>query len=405
MSQLKYVVDLYRLSNAPSFDGVKIQASAQYNQKTCNILKSLLNDNFNEGSFSNLEIDDEDIDGIDDIPASGNIIKYTFNIARRNANRIYLSKHDFIATNTLKKGVMPTDFFIATDDYYSFDTEKPKYIAKIEKIRLLITYLSKIAHFHDIKSDKNVNFYRLVFVLHSESKSSTAVIETNLSDEMLDDKEEELNIDLIAALSTSDAAKDNHYLEKLNTFRNTLIEFISNSNNNFAHIIENWNEINRLYSNNLAVYMSAFSFHKSRKEVADAEIDYAEKTAKIISEITNKALAIPISLVAAISIFQLSESIVAWIALSGVFLTSIITALVSKSLKKQLFHISHAKDTIFQSLKNRLTSEQDDLKTRLDEATANLNKNEIFCIRILDLMNCLAWMPTCVGIIAMLLKI
>lgn len=150
--------------------------------------------------------------------------------------------------------------------------------------------------------------------------------------------------------------------------------------------------------------MSAFSFHKSRKEVTDAEIDYAEKISKILSEITNKSLAIPISLVAAISIFQFSETIVAYVAFSGVLLTSLITTFVSISLKKQLDHVSHARDTLFSSLQNRLTTEQNDLKNRLNQAIQNLKDNEIFCIRILDLMNCLAWMPTCVGIIALILK-
>ncbi|QOV65809.1 hypothetical protein [Kosakonia pseudosacchari] len=405
MSQLKYVVELFRSSVNPSFDGVRIDASAQYTANIYNIVKNILSDGFNEGTFSDIEIDGQEVYDADDLPLSGNIINYTFNVARRSAERFYSSKSDFIAINTLKKGIIPSDFYIVSDDYFSHDKSKPEYIIKIEKICALITHLAKIAHFHDIKTDKNVNFYRLVFVLHSESKSSTAVIETNLTDDMLDISEDDLNIDLIATLSNSDASKDNHYIEKINTFRNTLIEFIANSNNNFSHIIKNWNEINKLYSNNLAVYMSAFSFHKSRKEVAEAEIDYAEKVSKILSEITNKSLAIPISLVAAISIFQLSESTIAFVAFSGVFLTSIITSFVSKSLKKQLSHVSHARDTLFSSLKDRLTNEQNDLKKRLDTATRNLEDNEIFCIRILDLMNCLAWMPTCVGIIALMLKI
>ena len=403
MSQLKYVVELFRISNTPSFDGVKISASADYTPQFCQLLKKIFSDGFNEGKFAEIEIDGNDIYEIDDLPSSGKVVQYTFNVARRSADRFYVSKEDFISINSLKKGVIPKDFFIVSDNYYSSDSRKPQYITKVEKICLLISYLSKIAHFHDIKSDNNVNFYRLVFVLHSESKSSTAVIETNLSNDMLDSGL--INIDLIAALSNSDASKDSHYLEKLNTFRNTLIEYIANSSSNFSHIVKSWDEINTLYSNNLAVYMSAFSFHKSRKEVADAEIDYAEKISKIISEITNKSLAIPISLVAAISIFQISDTVVTWVAFAGVLLTSIITALVSASLKHQLEHICHAKDTLFMSLKNRLTSEQNDLKIRLDEATLNLKRNEVFCIRTLDLMSCLTWMPTCVGIIAMLLKI
>ncbi|MGG2470443.1 hypothetical protein [Enterobacter hormaechei] len=404
MSQLKYVVDLFRSSINPVFDGVKINASAQYTSHVYNIIKNILSDDFHEGRFNDIEIDGQDVYVVDDLPLSGSVVTYSFNVARRDAERFYTSKSDFVTINSLKKGIIPSNYYIVEDDYYSQDSSKPDYIIKVEKICALIRHLSKIAHFHDMRSDKSINFYRLVFVLHSESKSSTAVIETNITDDIFEKDEDDLNIDLIAALSNSDASKDNHYIEKLNTFRNTLIEYIANSDNSFSHIIKNWNEINRLYSNNLAVYMSAFSFHKSRKEVTDAEIDYAEKISKIISEITNKSLAIPISLVAAISIFQFSEIIVAYVAFSGVFLTSIITTFVSKSLKKQLFHVSHARVTLFSSLKNRLTTEQNDLKNRLKQAITNLEDNEVFCLRILDLMNCLAWMPTCVGIIALLLK-
>ena len=403
MSQLKYVVDLFRASKNPSFDGIKINASTQYTSHIYNIIKNMLSDDFHEGTFNDIEIDGHDIYDVDDLPVSGSVITYSFNVARRDAERFYTSKSEFVTINSLKKGIIPSNFYIVEDDYHSLDESKPDYIIKVEKICALIRHLSKIAHFHDMRSDKSVNFYRLVFVLHSESKSSTAVIETNITADIFE-KHDDLNIDLIAALSNSDASKDNHYIEKLNTFRNTLIEYIANSNNSFSNIIKNWNEINRLYSNNLAVYMSAFSFHKLRKEVTDAEIDYADKISKILSEITNKSLTIPVSLVAAISIFQISETIVAYVAFSGVLLASLITFFVSKSLKKQLFHISHARDTLFSSLKFRLTLEQNDLKERLDQAINSLEDNEVFCVRILDLMNCLAWMPTCVGIIALMLK-
>lgn len=42
-----------------------------------------------------------------------------------------------------------------------------------------------LAHFHDIKKDSKGTFYRLVFILNSESKSSSAVIETNITEEIL----------------------------------------------------------------------------------------------------------------------------------------------------------------------------------------------------------------------------
>ncbi|EPD2789121.1 TPA: hypothetical protein JLF73_003734 [Escherichia coli] len=402
MNQLKIVVDLFRKSKTPHFDGVKFSASIDYTTDIKMLLTTMLDDNFNEGSFDEIEIDGCEIYDGNDLPNSGTTLTYSFKVARRSAERFYASKREFIEINTLRKGVMPKNYYIAESDFYSYDAQKPDYIMTIEKICQLISCLSNIAHFHDTKSDRNTSFYRLVFVLHSESKSTTAVIETNLTEEVLDI--EDLNINLIANLSKSDASKDNHYLEKLNTFRNTLIEYISKTNGSFINIIKNWNDINELYSNNLAVYMSAFSFHKTRKEIADAEIDYADKISKVVSEIANKALAIPVSLVAAISIFQMTGELVSIVAFLGILLTSIITYLVAVSQKRQLERIIHAKDTLFDTMMNRLSEEQNELKLRLQIAQIELNKNEVFCIRVLDLMRCLSWMPTCVGILALLIN-
>lgn len=402
MNQLKFAVDLFRKSKTPNFDGVKFSASIDYTTEIKRLLTIMLGDNFNEGSFDEIEIDGCDIYDVSELPDSGTTLKYSFKVARRSADRFYVSKAEFIKINTLRKGVMPENYYIAENDFYSYDAKKPDYINTVEKVCQLISCLSKIAHFHDTKSDRNISFYRLVFVLHSESKSTTAVIETNLTEEILDIKD--LNISLISTLSKLDASKDNHYLEKLNTFRNTLIEYVSNTNSSFTDIIKNWNNINELYSNNLAVYMSAFSFHKTRKEIADAEIDYADKISKVVSEITNKALAIPVSLVAAISIFQMTGKSVSIVAFLGILLTSIITYLVAASQKRQLERIIHAKNTLFDTMMNRLSEEQNDLKSRLNVAQKELNKNEVFCTRVLDLMRCLSWMPTCVGILALLIN-
>lgn len=401
MNDFKCVVELFRTSNYPHFDGAKFSASIAYNAELKTLLKQALSRNFTGGSFEEVEIDGVEFYD-DEIPESGSLISYTFKVARRSAEKFYTSRDDFVVINTLKKGEIPEHYYIVGDNYYSFDNFKPEYIVKIEKICLLISYLSKLAHFHDIKSDASGSFYRLVFVLHSESKSSTAVIETNLSPEMLNDNM--IDVSLVSGLSQLDTNKDPHYLEKINTFRNTLIEYVSGSNNSFENIVKNWNKISELYTNNLSVYMSAFSFHRARKEVADAEIDYAEKTSKIVSEIANKALAIPISLVASIAIFQIPGEKEAWLTFSGVLLTSSLTALFAASQNRQLARITHAKDTLFSSIDQRLDNEQSDIKLRLHEAKMELNKNEAFCSLTLHFISLLAWMPTSVGILGVLMK-
>ncbi|MCV5825019.1 hypothetical protein OFN33_31675, partial [Escherichia coli] len=80
--------------------------------------------------------------------------------------------------------------------------------------------------------------------------------------------------------------------------------------------------------------------------VVDAELDYSEKLSKIISEISNKALAIPISLAGSIAIFKLTTKADWIIALIGLIITAIITSAMIVSQKKQLARISHSKEIL-----------------------------------------------------------
>lgn len=396
------VIKLYRESERPFFNGVSFSATINFNDNR-ELILSLYGSKSSSGTFKDLEVDGDDIFSLEEIPQSGNEVSYTFSINQGSAETFYETKSEFVLINTLKKGEVPENYYIVADDYSPHDPVKPDYIKKIESICSLIKNLATIAHFNDIKKDSNGSFFKLVFILHSESKSSSAVIETKLSEEVLNISS--LDTSIVDALAKEGADKDIHYIEKLNTFRNTLIEYVNSNSSEFTSLLTNWNQINALYINNLAIYMSAFSFHKSRKEVSEAELEYADKLSKVISELSTKALAIPISMVASIAIFQITSKPEMFIAFSGVFLTSLITSLLCSSQKKQLDRIIHAKNTLFYGIENRLKSEQSEIKIRLDSARLHLTKNEIFCRRVLDLIMTLAWMPTGIGILGMVQKL
>ena len=148
--------------------------------------------------------------------------------------------------------------------------------------------------------------------------------------------------------------------------------------------------------------MSAFSFQKARKEVAETEIEYAEKISKITAEITNKALAIPISLAASIAIFQLRGKMEIYIALSGLIITSIIISLMIISQRKQLIRISHAKNIVFSSIENKIQDDNSDLKIRLKEAKDELKNNATFCNKILNFLLTAAWAPVGIGTLGLI---
>jgi len=395
------VIKLYRASERPLFNGVSFSATIKFDDNR-ELITSLFDYKSTFGTFKDLEVDGNDIFSPEEIPDSGDEASYTFSINQGSAETFYTTKSDFVVINTLKKGEVPKNYYIVADDYTPLDSVKPDYINKIESICSLIKNLAKIAHFNDIKNDSNGSFFKLVFILHSESKSSSAVIETKLSEEVLNVNS--LDTSIVDGLAKEDADKDIHYIEKLNTFRNTLIEYVNANSSDFTSLIMNWSKINALYINNLAIYMSAFSFHKSRKEVSEAELEYADKLSKVISELSTKALAIPISMVASIAIFQITSKPEMLIAFMGVFLTSLITSLLCTSQKKQLERIIHAKETLFSGIENRLKSEQSEIKIRLESAKSHLLRNEVFCRRVLDLTMTLSWMPTGIGILGIIYK-
>ena len=399
---LNDVIKLYRESERPFFNGVSFSATINFNDNR-ELILSLYGSKSSSGTFKDLEVDGDDIFSLEEIPQSGNEVSYTFSINQGSAETFYETKSEFVLINTLKKGEVPENYYIVDDDYSPHDPVKPDYIKKIESICSLIKNLAKIAHFNDIKKDSNGSFFKLVFILHSESRSSSAVIETKLSEEVLNVNS--LDTSIVDALAKEDADKDIHYIEKLNTFRNTLIEYVNSNSSEFTFLIMNWSKVNALYINNLAIYMSAFSFHKSRKEVSEAELEYADKLSKVISELSTKALAIPISMVASIAIFQITSKPEMLIAFLGVFLTSLITSLLCISQTKQLDRIIHAKDTLFSGIENRLKSEQSEIKFRLDSAKSHLSKNEVFCRRVLELTMTLSWMPTGIGILGIIQKL
>lgn len=402
MNDFGLVVELYRLSNYPYFDGGKFSACLDCITTTKSLFQKLYNINPQFGSLDDVEVDGIPCYGTEDFPEAGKKLEFTFKVNQGSANRFYKNRSDFVKINTLKKGMMPDFYYIVEDNYYSIDSQKPLYIQKIESICNLIFNLSKLAHFHDIKNDSKGTFFRLVFVLHSESKSTSIVIETNFSEEVVDDKI--IDLDLIKSLVSLESSADIHYIEKVNTFRNTIIEYVERNASSFSDIIKNWNDICQLYSNNLAAYMSAFSFHKARKEVVDAEIEYSEKLSKIISDISSKALAIPISLAASLAIFKLTTNSEWIIAFAGVIITAVISSAMLISQKKQLERISHSKDVLFKQLNIRIKDDTTDLKSSLQEVINKLNDNEFFCRNVLDCLLSLAWMPTCVGIVGIFLK-
>lgn len=393
MATFSTVVDLYRESPNAIFDGRSFSATVELTPRIATLIRELNISRGTCGKLEDIEVDEEIID-IDEHPnLSGSTISYTFVPVKNGAERFYKNKDDFLQINSIRKGVIPAKYFIADINLFSQDEILPDFIFKIERICSIIKSLSEIAHFHDTKSE--LTNYRLVFVKNSDAKSTSIVLETSFNDKMLDN--EIIDDTILKEFVTLEPSRIPHYAEKIGTFRNTLVEFISEKNLTFSDLINQWPSFLKLFENNLSTYMSGFSFHKARKEVATAEADFAEKISKIITDLTSKVLSLPLSLIASLGIFKLSSTYEMLVVLSGVFLTSLFIYMTLINQEKQLIRIVHAKNLVFKPFNSQSLGYPEDLKTDISDALHELNDSQRSCHKTIKWLMFLSWVPSSIA--------
>lgn len=393
---LRTLVELYRAAGKPAVSGVYLSLQIPFTFNNELLIKDFLT----LPQVSNYLIEDEC--NVDNHPMQGftlpsewKNVELSLKLPRDSVHRFHNSINDLITFLSIRNGEFPTDFYILDLDYHSIDESPPLLIKKLENLCKLINSISKLAHYHDKKATDGEP--RLVFIMGAEGRSKSAVLQPTITSEMLSYNDVDSNV--VEQLMEDNAVNDvNHHVEKRGIFRNTLVEYVGENNYNFQQLIEHWTDFRLAYDNNLSVYLSGFNFHKARKDVAAAELEFAEKTSKTISELTTKILAIPLSLLAALGIWKLDDLIEQSVIMAGVVFTSIIVNLIISSQQKQLGRITHAKDMVFSPFTLKLKKYPTDLQSDISKAISELKKNETFSLRILISFYILCWIPTIVGI-------
>ncbi|ECL4293766.1 hypothetical protein FTG89_24435, partial [Salmonella enterica] len=373
---LKTLVELYRTAGKPTISGVYLPLQLDYSPKADAFIRELTC----SPRAAQYIVEDELIaDGVfienNVLPIDWQSISITLKLPRDSVQRFHNSITDLITFSSVRNGEFPTDFYIIDLDYYSKDTITPPAVQKVKNVCRLIKALSKLAHYHDRKATDGEP--RLVFIQGSDGRSKSAILQPTITNEMLGYSDIDCNI--VEQLQDEHSINDvNHHIEKRGIFRNTLVEYINENNFNFQQLIEHWAGFCLAYDNNLSVYLSGFNFHKARKDVAAAELDFSEKTAKTISDLTAKILTIPLSLLAAIGIWKLSALTEQLVVASGVVFTSLIINLIISSQWKQLRRIIHSKNMVFNPFILKLKKYPSELQGDINKAIQELKNNERF---------------------------
>ncbi|KNC10011.1 hypothetical protein AC791_15495 [Klebsiella sp. RIT-PI-d] len=401
-SSLKTLVKLYRIAGRPPISGLYLTLQIGFTNDSAQLINEIITSSTLKKYIEKDEVKfDNKLLQESPPPAIWNEASVTIKLPRDSINRFHSSISDLINFPSVRNGEKPKDYYLVDLDYYSDDQIKPINIIQLESLCRLIKALSKLAHYHDRKASDGEP--RLVFIQGTEGRTTSAILQPVITTEML--RYSDVEYTLVEQLQHDFSVEDvNHHVEKRGIFRNTLVEFTNDNGYDFKMLIEHWTDFRLAYDNNLSVYLSGFNFHKARKEVAAAELEFAEKTSKTISELTTKLLTTPLSLLAAIGIWKVDGLLEQSLILCSVIFTSLVVHLIISSQHKQLNRIIHSKEVIFTPFTKKLKKYPSELQEEINEAIKNLKRNEEFSIRTLRTFCFLCWMPTIIGILIMLYK-
>lgn len=390
------VIALYRAAGKPPITGVKFKGAVT--NRSYEQLESLRNEEHEFGRFEELIIDNTEILPDENLPIHWELAKFTWILASSSNCKFYNDIDQLITTTG--KGDLPEHYYIVAKDHANTDPLTTE-IQEIITICALIKSLSSIADYHDEKNDSNC--FNLIFTQYEgDTSSKTTAIKTRISRQSI----RPINTALVTNLAQEDESSDIHHQSKIYTFKSSIVEFcnLTKPEDRFDKLILEWDIFLKLYSNNLSTYLSGFSFHKAKKEVATAQISMAEQLSKITSETTTRVLSIPISFAAIIGLLNVKSLPEALLIVAGLLILSLVTSAAISNQNKQLSRLISSRRITFTSFQGKASSYPEDLNADITEAKTALEANEIYLSKTLFWFGVLGWLPTVLATLAVLVN-
>ncbi len=270
-------------------------------------------------------------------------------------------------------------------------------MSALKEVCKLILYLSDLAHYHD---EKGSDEYKLVFVAEDIVKGERAItVHPYLDNEILS---YEVGTELLDSLQNENLDSNPHLSKERSIFRSSLIEFLSgfsSGEERFKGLISAWPQFRLLYENNLSTYLSGFSFHRAKQEVASAQLAIAEQLSKLVSDISGKILSVPISLAVIIAIPKADTMFERAVLVVGIAITSALLAEMLSAQKSQYERVKHSRGIMFAAHEKKMLQYPEELRRSLVEAVNGLSRNERKLKRSLFTLRVIVWLPA-IGAIA-----
>ena len=369
---LSSIVALYRKGGRPAFDGGLIELTFDFDAEVSGLLSSISS----ETIVRELLVDGQPIEQASQIPATWSQLEVTIRPPTGSSDRIYEGIDALVSEcQTLHRGIMPSDFFLVNSDYLHSEGVDDESITKLSKLCKFIEALSRIANYHDSRVGGDT--FNLVFMSQDDGRNHSLSFATKILPDLLDC---DISIDELSCINERSERTESHFLEQKILFRESLIEFSNNSAEGdfFLYLVQNWADFLALFEGNLGSYLSGFALSKSKKEIAEAELDLGAKCSNVVSEITGKLLGLPVSL-ASIPLIITSDSLtVSLLLVFAIVLASFIIAALVANQQAQLVSIKHAKELICSRLSTNALALPESLEShyvRMDRGlTRSINK-------------------------------
>lgn len=393
------IVNLYREAGRPDINDGCFTLSTVL---TADIKKNI----FEIYSTNPTCIDDCCIDGTqtdltEKLPANGKI-DIDIRLPTSNSARLYTSTEDLLEkVPSISHGEFPSDYYLIDHNYYCLEDNEPAKISALKKICELIFYLSQLAIYQDSKHDGD--YYKLVFIHAGGTNQSYPIeINTHVDSDLLGLPTPDIRV--LENLCSQQAATAAHYQAERGVFTTTITDFLHQQarDNKFKYLITNWLKFIDQYQNNLSTYLSGFTFHKAKREIATAEFDLADQFSKVIGDITGKLFGIPLSLAATIGLLKADSFWEKSLMLLGLFIISWLIYEIVLNQREHLKRIKHAKDFVFNSLEGKQENYPDDLKQEVAQMITEINKREISLESKITFFQCFAWTPIFLGFVVFL---
>jgi hypothetical protein len=398
MVDVSKFTEAYRLLGRPSLataNAFDFRASA-FDPKINTAIEALIISK--AGRFDELLIDGVDIDpSAFSSSSSWSTIEVAFILDTSGTVPIFKSFDQLMArSKSFVRTQIPTRFYIIEENILSSEEPLDNRIKTLHALCRLIVYLADLAHFHDEKESSDE--YKLVFVAEDLAKGERAItLYPYLDRELLDF---EISTELVDSLQMSNLNESPQLFKERSIFRATLIEYLAaqlGGKERFKFLISTWSQFLILYGNNLSTYLSGFSFHKAKQEVANAQLTIADQMSKVVSDISGKILGIPISLVVVIAISKAEGILESSILVLGILMTSALLAETLAAQKMQYERIKHSRIIMFTAHQQKAHQYPEDLRNYIKDSVEALTANERKLKRSLMVLRFLSWFPAIVA--------